>query len=258
VALLTAENVTVDVPILSLRARSLRSLALARARAVGGQIVDSGTNINVVRALDNVSFQLGQGDRLGLIGHNGAGKTTLIRVLAGIYTPTGGNLRVEGKLIPMFDIGLGFDEELTGNENISLRGLVMGLSPKEIAARADEIAAFSELGDYLNLPIRTYSAGMMLRLMFSIATCVRGDIVLMDEWIAVGDANFREKAQRRTLEIVGNAGVLVIASHDPDTLLRHCNLGMHLERGRVKDFGPIQEVLARAGQHQKARRDSVS
>ncbi len=244
-ASITAENVTVDIPILSLRARSLRTIAIAKARAIGGRIVDDGSHATVVRALDQVSFSLKQGDRLGLVGPNGAGKTTLIRVLADIYAPTSGTLERRGTLIPMFDIGIGFDGEATGYENIELRGMMMGLSKAEISRRIDEIAEFSELDDYLDLPIRTYSAGMTLRLMFSIATSVEGDIILMDEWVSVGDEAFQKKAQKRMSEIVGRAGILVIASHDPHTLLRHCNLGMRLEKGRVTDIGPIADVLSR-------------
>jgi ABC-type polysaccharide/polyol phosphate transport system ATPase subunit len=243
---ITAENVTVDIPILSIRARSLRTVAIAKARSIGGRIVDQQTHVKVVRAVDNVSFEVKEGDRLGLIGPNGAGKTTLIRVLADIYTPTSGRLVRKVTLVPMFDIGLGFDPEATGYENIMLRGMMMGLSRREIATRTEEIAAFSELDEYLDFPIRTYSAGMTLRLMFSIATCVEGDVILMDEWIAVGDAAFSEKAQRRMLEIVGRAGILVMASHDPHTLLRHCTLGMRLEKGCATDFGPIRDVLERA------------
>src|SRR5882757_8265335 len=218
------ENVSIDIPVLTTRAQSLRTVMVAKARAIGGNIIDNGTHISVVRALDQISFALGKGDRLGLIGPNGAGKSTLI---------------------PMFDIGIGFDNEATGYENIFLRGTMMGLTRREIAARTDEIAAFSELGEYLDLPIRTYSAGMTLRLMFSIATSVAGDIILMDEWISVGDESFQSKAQKRMLEITGKAGILVIASHDPNTLLQHCTLGMRLEKGRVADFGPIERVLNR-------------
>jgi ABC-2 type transport system ATP-binding protein/lipopolysaccharide transport system ATP-binding protein len=242
---IVVENLTIDIPVLSIRARSLRTIAVAKARAIGGKIVNSGSHITVVRALDQVSFTLGKGDRLGLIGSNGAGKSTLIRVLADIYAPSTGKVERQGTLIPMFDIGIGFDHEATGYENIMLRGMMMGLSRREIADRTDEIAAFSELGEYLDLPIRTYSAGMTLRLMFSIATSVAGDIILMDEWISVGDESFQNKAQKRMLEITGNAGILVIASHDPNTLLQHCNLGMRLEKGRVADFGPIEKVLSR-------------
>jgi ABC-type polysaccharide/polyol phosphate transport system ATPase subunit len=240
---LIVENLTIDIPVLSTRARSLRTIAVAKARAIGGKIIDSGTHISVVRALDQISFTLGKGDRLGLIGPNGAGKSTLIRVLAEIYTPSAGTVERQGTLIPMFDIGIGFDHEATGYENIFLRGMMMGLTRREIADRTEEIAAFSELGEYLDLPIRTYSAGMTLRLMFSIATSVAGDIILMDEWISVGDESFQSKAQKRMLEITGKAGILVIASHDPNTLLQHCTLGMRIEKGRIADFGPIERVL---------------
>jgi len=242
---IVVENLTIDIPILSNRSRSLRTVAGAKARAIGGKIIDSGSHISVMRALDQVSFTLGRGDRLGLIGPNGAGKSTLLRVLADIYAPSAGRVERRGTLIPMFDIGIGFDQEATGYENIMLRGMMMGLTRREIAARTEEIAAFSELDEYLDLPLRTYSAGMTLRLMFSIATSVAGDIILMDEWISVGDESFQNKAQKRMLEITGKAGILVIASHDLNTLRQHCNLGMRLEKGRVADFGPIEEVLSR-------------
>jgi ABC-2 type transport system ATP-binding protein/lipopolysaccharide transport system ATP-binding protein len=238
-----ASAICVDIPILSIRARSLRVAVLSKARAVGGFIVNDGSHVSIVRALDSVSFSLKEGDRLALIGPNGAGKTTLIRVLADLYTPTSGHLEKQGKLIPMFDIGIGFDEEATGYENIMLRGMMMGLPRSEIIARTEEIAAFSELDEYLDLPIRTYSAGMRLRLMFAIATSVDGDILLMDEWIGAGDESFRQKAQNRMLEITKKAGILVLASHDTATLRKHCNVGLRLEKGRVTDFGPLEQVL---------------
>ena len=240
---LSVENVTVDIPILSMRARSLRTIAVAKAKAIGGRIIDHGTQVPIMRALDNINFALKEGDRLGLLGPNGAGKTTLIRVLADIYTPTAGIVIRDGRLLPMFDMALGFDMESTGYENIQLRGTMQGMSRQEIAARIDDIAAFSELGEFLNMPIRTYSAGMLLRLMFSIATSVQGDIVLMDEWISVGDETFRKKAQQRMLDLTSRAGILVIASHEKKTLLNYCNLGLRLEKGKVVAFGPIQEVL---------------
>ena len=246
---IVVENLTIDIPVLSIRSRSLRTIAVAKARAIGGKIIDSGSHISVVRALDQVSFTLGRGDRLGLIGPNGAGKSTLLRVLADIYAPSAGRVERRGTLIPMFDIGIGFDQEATGYENIMLRGMMMGLTRREIVARTEEIAAFSELDEYLDLPLRTYSAGMTLRLMFSIATSVAGDIILMDEWISVGDESFQGKAQKRMLEITGKAGILVIASHDPNTLLQRCNLGMRLEKGKVVDFGSIEKVLNRPMQN---------
>lgn len=241
---IAAENVCVDFPIPSAGAHSLRNAALFKATKIGGRMVEGTASVKLVRALDGVSFTLSDGDRVGLIGHNGAGKTTLIRALAGIYEPSVGTLHVTGNQIPMFDIGLGLDEEASGYENIYIRGLIMGLSAKEIARKREEIAEFSELGPYLDLPIRTYSAGMMLRLMFSIATSVEGDIVLMDEWIAVGDADFRRKAHERLQEITSRAGIMVLASHDLALVTDTCNLGLHLEGGRVRKFGPIEEVLA--------------
>lgn len=242
-ARLILENVNVDIPIPSMRARSLRTSAIAKVRAIGGQIINSGTDISVVRALENVSFSLKDGDRLGLVGPNGAGKTTLIRVLSDVYQPTAGVYRREGTLVPMLDLNLGFDDEATGSENIFMRGLMIGLSRKEIESRVEEISAFSELGEYLDLPLRTYSQGMRLRLMFAIAVTVSGDIVLMDEWISVGDESFKHKAQERLKEVIGRAGILVIASHDDAILRENCNLALRLEKGRITAFGSIDEVL---------------
>ena len=196
-----------------------------------------------MQALDEISFSLKQGDRLGLVGHNGAGKTTLIRVLAGIYEPTRGSLRVVGRNVPMFDIGLGMDEEASGYENIRTRGLILGLSPEEIEERVPEIAEFAELGDYLELPIRTYSSGMLLRLVFSIAASIHGDIILMDEWIAVGDAQFRKKTHDRLQQITQRSGIVVLASHDFGLLRETCNLGLYLDGGRVRAFGALDDVL---------------
>lgn len=240
---LIAENVTVDIPLISHRSRSLRTVAIAKAKAVGG-VIDESTKIAVVRALDNVNFALKDGDRLGLLGPNGAGKTTLIRVLADIYAPTSGQVKREGTLVPMFDINIGFDDESTGLENIFIRGLMSGLTRKQIEIATPEIAEFSGLGDYLERPIRTYSSGMLLRLMFSIATSVSGNIVLMDEWLAVGDAEFRVKANERLKRITSEAGILVIASHDMNLIRSMCNVGMRLEAGKVVAFGPIETVLA--------------
>ena len=211
---------------------------------IGGRVVDRGSRVSLVRALDRISFSLAQGDRLGLVGANGSGKTTLIRVLAGTYAPTAGRLDVAGTRMPLADISIGADEEATGYENIRLRGLLLGLSTEDIERKTADIAAFSGLGDYLHLPVRTYSAGMVLRLMFAITTSVEGNIVLMDEWIAVGDQEFRRKANERLRSIAARAGILVIASHDPGILRELCTVGLRLEGGRMKQFGPIEDVLA--------------
>jgi ABC-2 type transport system ATP-binding protein len=243
-AAIRAEGVGVDFPVATARAQSIKNVAMAQMHRIGGRVFDRGARVRIVRALDGISFSLAQGDRLGLVGPNGAGKTTLIRVLAGAYTPTAGRLHIKGTPVPLTDIGTGADDESTGYENIRLRGLLLGLSNREIEKKTNEIAAFSELGEYLHLPVRTYSSGMTLRLMFAIATSIEGNIVLMDEWIAVGDISFRRKANERLKAIAARAGILVIASHDEGILRDTCTLGLRLEAGRVKHFGPIGEVLA--------------
>jgi len=241
--LIEAKNIGIEFPVAPPNAQSFRHLALRTASRVGGKVSKNAGSFQFVQALDDISFTLKQGDRLGLLGHNGAGKTTLIRVLAGIYEPSRGSLRVVGRNVPMFDIGLGMDEEASGYENIRTRGLILGLSPEEIDERVPEIVEFAELGDYLELPIRTYSSGMLLRLVFSIAASIHGDIILMDEWIAVGDAQFRKKTHERLQEITARSGIVVLASHDHGLLRDTCNLGLFLEGGRVRAFGAIEDVF---------------
>ncbi|MCH8112844.1 MAG: ABC transporter ATP-binding protein [Proteobacteria bacterium] len=238
---LQLEAVTVDFPIYNASTRSLKNSLLHRG--TGGRIGRDTADRVCVRALEDVSLALEHGDRVGVIGHNGAGKTTLLRVLAGIYQPTLGHVRRQGRVASLFDISLGIDRESTGYENIMLRGLFLGLTPEEVRERTDEIAAFTELGDYLAMPVRTYSTGMMLRLAFAVCTCIEPEILLMDEWIGVGDAAFVEKAERRMEGFVDSAGILVIASHNSALLERTCTKGVLLDGGQVKACGPIAEVM---------------
>jgi homopolymeric O-antigen transport system ATP-binding protein len=231
-------NVSVRFPVLSFRDRSLRSrfvnaMTLRRTTATP----------HIVSALNDVNLDIGAGDRVAIIGANGAGKTTLLRVLAGIYHPTSGNVDVLGRCLPLFDLSAGFDEEATGYENIMRRGLVIGARRSEIDAKRAEIAAFTELGDRLDLPLRTYSSGMMLRLIFAVATAVEGEIVLLDEWIGVGDQQFRKKARQRLDEIVVRAGILVLASHDIELIKSTCNRAILLEEGRIVAAGASDEIL---------------
>lgn len=233
-------NVSVTFSVLSFRDRSLRScfisaVTLRRTAAV----------LHAVSALSDVSLDIRAGDRLAIIGANGAGKTTLLRVLAGIYHPTAGSIDVDGRCLSLFDLSAGFDEEATGYENIMRRGLVIGARRAEIDARRAEIAEFTELGDRLDLPLRTYSSGMMLRLIFAVATAVEGEIVLLDEWIGVGDQQFRKKARQRLDEIVARAGILVMASHDVELIRSTCNRAILLEEGRIAATGTTDEVLGR-------------
>lgn len=237
------KDLGVEFPITPVSSRSLRNVVLQTASKIGGVITANDRDIGKVEALSHVTLNLKEGDRLALVGPNGAGKTTLIRTLAGIYEPTHGRRYVEGSVVPMFDIGLGIDDEATGYENILIRGLILGMSAARIHEKAAEIAEYSELGDYLNMPMRTYSDGMKLRLVFAIATAVQGEIILMDEWIAVGDANFKRKTQERLQERVFGSGIVVLASHDNELLKSICNLGLYLENGKMKHFGPIDDVI---------------
>lgn len=211
---------------------SAPDLRLSRA---GNHMVRRGDAKSVV-ALDNVSFSLTAGDRLGLVGVNGAGKTTLLQVLYGIYPPSTGSIDISGRIDALFNINLGFRREATGRRNILLRGLINGWSQDDIAKRMDAIIEFSELGDFIDLPLKTYSAGMSARLAFSVATALEPEILLMDEWIGAGDPAFQEKAKARMTSIAEKAGIIVLASHNYALLKRTCNKILELERGRVKAF----------------------
>ena len=234
-------GVTVDFRVYSADTRSLKKDLLRRG--TGGRIGrDAGSRLTV-RALEDVNLSLRRGDRVGLVGANGAGKTTLLRVLAGIYQPIEGRVHCFGRVASLFDISLGLEPGATGYENILLRGLLLGFTPAEIRERTNEIASFTGLGTYLAMPVYTYSTGMMLRLAFAVSTCIDPEILLMDEWIGVGDAAFLEKAERRLEELVDQASILVFASQNHELLQRVCTKGVLLESGRVQAVGGIGEVL---------------
>jgi ABC-type polysaccharide/polyol phosphate transport system ATPase subunit len=196
-----------------------------------------------VRALNQVSLRAADGDRIGILGHNGAGKSTLLRVLAGVYPPTSGKRLVEGRICSLFDLTLGFEMESTGWENIHYRGYLLGETPRSIAAKEKEIAEFTELGDFLNMPVRHYSAGMLVRLAFGISTAVDPEILLVDEVLSVGDRAFQVKARERMSELMRNARLLVMVSHDLDSLARMCRTGVLLDHGRIIKIGPMSEVI---------------
>ena len=240
---LLLRDVALDIPIFDVSARSLKKRVMRLGRR--NRIAEDSTGIVVVRALNGVSLQLNAGDRLGLIGHNGAGKSTLLRVMAGIYVPTAGEVSITGKAVPLLDISLGMDDQSSGRQNIRLRGLLLGMSDEEIEAKTEDIAAFTELGDYLDLPLRTYSSGMRLRLAFAIATAVDADILLLDEVIGVGDAAFQIKAARRLAELHARAEIVVLAIHNNQTLRQTCNKALWLDNGRPVALGPVDEVVSR-------------
>lgn len=236
----------VEIPIYDASARSLKK-QLLRA-TTGGRIVrDHG--LTAVRVINGISLELKDGDRLGLVGHNGAGKTSLLRVLAGVYEPTGGWISVEGSVIPLLDINLGIDYESTGYENVLLRGAVLGLKRRDRKDLSDHIAEFTGLGNYLAVPVRTYSSGMVLRLAFSISTSVTPEILLLDEFFSVGDAEFLEKAEKRLNELISKAGILVFASHSQDLIRRLCNKVLWLDKGEIRALGEVEPVLAEYAAH---------
>jgi ABC-type polysaccharide/polyol phosphate transport system ATPase subunit len=232
--------VSIEAENLSLAYRVRQKLALGprdRPMPVAGGIISGEGRHRYVQALDGVSFALSAGDRLGLVGPNGAGKTTLLKVLYGIYAPTGGQLMIEGRVDALFNINLGFRGEATGRRNIELRGLINGWSPADVAARMDAIIEFSELGDFIDMPFKSYSQGMAARLAFSIATSFAPEILLMDEWIGAGDAAFQKKAKARLDALAERAGIVVLASHNRELIKRTCNRVLELEKGRVLGMG---------------------
>jgi ABC-type polysaccharide/polyol phosphate transport system ATPase subunit len=244
------DHVGVSFPMFDGGARSLKRRLLSAT--TGGYIGrDSGNQI-VVHALKDVSAQIEHGDRVALVGHNGAGKTTLLRVMAGIYEPMAGRVEIIGRVASLFDLSLGMDGDQTGSQNIMLRGMYLGLSKAEILARTDEIAEFTELGPFLDFPLRTYSAGMHARLGFAISTCVRPEILLLDEGISAGDAAFMQKAQKRVDEFVQEAGIVVLASHTEPFVRDTCNKAILLEHGQVVLTGSVDEVFAAYGRRPAA------
>ncbi|WP_342359590.1 ABC transporter ATP-binding protein [Terrarubrum flagellatum] len=237
------ENVSVQFPLYGGSARSLRNRLVSSV--TGGRIGSDARSRICVEALTGINMRIEHGERVALIGHNGAGKTTLLRVLAGIYVPQGGRIAIKGRIAPLFDIGLGMDGEASGYDNIRLRGLSLGLSRREIESRIDEIADFTELGAFLDMPIRTYSAGMQIRLAFAVSTSVEPDILLLDEGIGAVDSTFLEKANARLKKFVDRAGILVLASHADGLLSELCTRAIRLEHGRLVDDGPLAQVMRR-------------
>src|SRR6516225_3357310 len=228
---------------LTYRVRQQKVLTL-KEFLVGQMFRQSRNPVREVHALRDVTLSIGKGERLGVIGHNGAGKSTMLRLLAGIYPPTAGRLTVEGKVSSLFDIALGFEGEATGWENIAYRCYLQGETPGGVRAKRGAIAEFSELGDFLNMPVRYYSAGMMVRLAFSIATAIDPEVLLVDEVLSVGDLSFQNKATARMREMMARAHLMVMVSHELTSLSRICNRAVWLDHGRVVLLGSCEEVIA--------------
>jgi ABC-type polysaccharide/polyol phosphate transport system ATPase subunit len=196
-----------------------------------------------VRALRDVSLQFNEGERVGIIGPNGAGKSTLLKLLAGIYPPTKGQLTVEGRISSLFDLALGFEMDASGWENIYYRGYLQGETPRSVRAKMQGIANFSELGDFLNMPVRYYSAGMLVRLAFSIATAIEPEILLVDEVLGAGDMAFQVKARQRMQDMMSKARLIVMVSHDMESLSKLCERCVWLDHGQVRQVGPTPSVI---------------
>ena len=240
-ALINFQNACIDFPIYNASARSLKKQLFQVATR--GRINADDSGRVVVRALENITMRFEDGARVGLLGHNGAGKSTLLRVLSGVYAPSSGHAEIRGVIGSLIDIGFGIDAESTGRENIYLRGALLGLTKTDINDRLDEIIDFSELGDFIDMPLRTYSAGMHLRLAFAVSTVIRPEILLMDEWLSVGDEGFKAKAEKRLNDLVAATNILVIASHSKELILHTCNRVIWLEHGKVKMDGTPAEVV---------------
>lgn len=234
-------SVFVEFPVYNVNARSFKKHFIRLA--TGGTVMEDANKHVVVSALRDVSVTFEHGDRIGLIGHNGAGKSTLLRLLAGIYEPTQGNLRIDGHVSTLLDIMQGIEAEFTGHENIIMRGTLLGLSRKEIDSKINEIADFTGLGDYLSMPIRTYSSGMQIRLAFAVSAAISPEILLLDEVFGVGDANFVEKAKQKMISLLDQSSIVVMANHSSESIKEICNKALLLEGGAVKYFGDIDEAF---------------
>jgi ABC-type polysaccharide/polyol phosphate transport system ATPase subunit len=231
------KNVTVDIPLLGGDDSNIKGRIVRRLKR-------SPKRDEAIRALNDINLDLKDGDRIGLVGSNGAGKTTMLRVMAGIYTPTSGTSFIEGKVASLFDAGMGIDLGATGYDNITLRGMFLGESRDAMDGRVEEIAEFSGLGERLHHPVSTYSAGMMARLGFSIATSLDPEILLVDEGIGTADAEFTARARERLEEFMGRAGILVLASHSPILLGQFCDQAVLLEKGTIVERGSTDQILA--------------
>ncbi|SDN30528.1 galactan export ABC transporter ATP-binding subunit Wzt/RfbE [Allokutzneria albata] len=232
-------NASVEFPIFDAKTRSLKKAVLGKA---GGKI-GTDQKVPVIEALRDINLSIQHGDRIGLVGHNGAGKSTLLRLLSGIYEPTRGRSRIIGRVAPVFDLGVGMDPEISGYENIMIRGLFLGMSRREMLKRVDDIAEFSELGNYLSMPLRTYSTGMRVRLALGVVTSIDPEILLLDEGIGAVDAAFLEKARDRLNDLVKRSGLLVFASHSDEFLMELCNTVIWMDHGQIKMQGGLREVL---------------
>lgn len=233
-------NVAVQFPIFNANGRSFTSRIIEVA--TGGKLDADPNGKVVITALSNLNFEISEGERVGLVGHNGAGKSTLLRTLGKVYLPSNGVAQITGDLGSLIDISLGINPEATGRENIFIRAALLGFDKRQIESKFEEIVEFAELGDFIEMPVRTYSSGMHLRLAFAVSTVVRPEILLMDEWLSVGDEAFQQKAEKRLADLVSSTKILILASHSRDLIESTCTRVIWLEHGLIKMDGPVEEV----------------
>ncbi|MGA2655048.1 MAG: ABC transporter ATP-binding protein [Gammaproteobacteria bacterium] len=240
--IISLKNINLHFPIYGANTRSLKKSII---RVTTGSMIECSRNkVVTVHALKNINLDIREGDRVGLIGSNGAGKSTLLRVFAGIYEPTSGDMTIHGKVSALLDVMLGLSSDSSGYENMTIRGILHGMSFKEIDAKKAEIAKFTELEDYLAMPIRTYSSGMQLRLAFAIATAVNPEILVLDEVVGTGDAHFMSKAKERLDKLITNSKAVILASHDNHTIEMMCNKVIVMKAGEIIFYGDTKEGLA--------------
>jgi lipopolysaccharide transport system ATP-binding protein len=236
-------------PSIALRGANLHYASVAfKERSLKAMLAGLGgrrrRRVDDIHALRDVTLDIRAGSRVGVLGHNGAGKSTLLRAIAGLYPLSSGTIEVSGEVRGLFELGLGFEPDATGRENILYRGLLLGLTPRQARAMEPEVIAFADLGEFIDYPVRTYSAGMMVRLAFAITTSVSGEVLLIDEVIGAGDASFMAKARQRIDDVIAQSTIFVLASHDFSSLTRLCNRGLVLDHGRVAFDGPIDQAIA--------------
>lgn len=242
-------NLSLDIPVFDSGSRSFRKElfqfkdSLKKNNTVGGNLIATKNKGVIIRALDSINLSFHEGDRVAILGHNGSGKSTLLKAIAGIYDPTTGEITTKGRLMPLFNMMEGISPDSKGRETIFIRGSILGLSNEEILNKADDIIDFCELDDYIDLPIRTYSSGMLVRLMFGIVTSIEADILVMDEFIGAGDAAFLIKAHKRLRGFVDKSKCLIVATHSRDIALNWCNKAVLLEKGKVKAIGTPEDIL---------------
>jgi lipopolysaccharide transport system ATP-binding protein len=240
-AFIRMEGVTVEFPLYDVSSRSLRNRVLKGG--ANGRVHTDDAQVVRVRALRDISLDLVDGDRLGLVGANGAGKSTLLKAITGIYEPAIGSIAIGGKVASLLGVGLGIDPDMTGRENVFMQGLILGMSRSEIRRKVKEIQEFADLGDSFELPVRTYSSGMHVRLAFAVSTSIEPEILVIDEVIGAGDQFFMQKAQTRVDKIIADSKILVFASHALEIVRKFCNKGVLLREGRIVASGPMDEVI---------------